>query len=280
MRTISVALAAHLAGSTTSLATLWKVTRTDGQIFGFTDHDQDLSIGGVTYRSATGFTRSAVRATLGLSEDNVEFSGAIVSTAIKIADIRAGLWDYAVVEVFMVNWNDLTMGTLQMSKGKMGQIRDGRNSFVAEVMGLSGNLRQPVGRLYTAACDADLGDSRCTVNMAPFTFTGAITSVTSRRIFADSGRGEADDYFNAGKITWTSGENSGLSMEVKEFTNAGGGFVLQMPMPYQVQVGDTYSVKKGCLKTFAMCVADFANGENFRGFPHIPGNRQVLSGGI
>ena len=28
----------------------------------------------------------------------------------------------------------------------------------------------------------------------------------------------------------------------------------------------------GCPKTFAACTAKFANGVNFRGFPHLPGN--------
>lgn len=280
MRTASVALAAHLASETTSLATLWKVTRTDSVVFGFTDHDADITFDGVTYAAATGFARSAVRATLGLDPDNLELAGALASSAITVEDVRAGVWDYAGVETFVVNWADLTQGALQQSKGKLGEIRDGRNSFVTELLGLSTLLSQPVGRVYTPSCDADLGDARCTVNLAGFTVSGTVTGVTSKRAFADSARAEADGYFDGGKLTWTGGDNTGFVMEVKGFLNSGGAFALQLPMPYTIQVGDTYTAVAGCDKTLATCKDVFNNVVNFRGFPSIPGPRQVASGGL
>ena len=60
MRTISTALTAHLAGEVLTTATLWKITRRDGQVFGFTDHDSDLTVSGVTYASTGGHTSSAM----------------------------------------------------------------------------------------------------------------------------------------------------------------------------------------------------------------------------
>lgn len=281
-RSISAGLAAHLALETTSLATLWKVTRTDGQVFGFTDHDADLVLSGVTYKASTGYSRSAVRAALGLATDNMELAGALASSAITAADIRAGLWDYAVVEIYLVNWADLTMGTLQMAKGKLGQITSGRSGFKTELLGLAHHLAQAVGRVYTPACDANLGDSRCGVNLTSFTKTGTITSVTSRRAFTDSSRTEASGYFDGGKFTWTSGNNNGLKMEVKAYllNSPGGAFTLQLPMPYAVQVGDTYSAIHGCDKTAATCIATFNNIVNFRGFPTVPGPRRMVSGGL
>lgn len=280
MRTISAGLAAHLALETTTLATLWKVTRTDSAVYGFTDHDQDLVVSGVTYAAATGYTRSAVRATLGLAPDNLELAGAFASSAIAVADVRAGLWDYAVVEMFLCNWADLTQGVLRLSKGKLGQVKNGRSGFVTELLGLSHHLTQPIGRLYTVACDADLGDTRCGVNLAPFTVTGTISGVTSRRAFADSGRAEADGYFDFGKLTWLTGANAGLSMEVKTYLLAGGAFTLQLPMPYTVAIGDTYRAIKGCDKTALVCAGTFSNLVNFRGFPTVPGPRRVISGGL
>ena len=57
---ISVALAAHYASGSTTLARLWKITRADGQVFGFTDHDAALSYGGVTYRPTSAFDASTI----------------------------------------------------------------------------------------------------------------------------------------------------------------------------------------------------------------------------
>ncbi|MDZ4255239.1 MAG: phage BR0599 family protein, partial [Sulfuritalea sp.] len=204
-------------------------------------------------------------------------------SSITVDDIRAGLWDYATVEVSLVNWADVSMGTLALTKGKLGRIQDGRASFVAELRGLSQHLQQPIGRLYMPACDADLGDSRCGVDLngSPgLTVTGTITSVASKRSFADTGRGEADGYFDGGKITWLTGNNADLAMEVKTFLNSGGAFTLQLPMPFTVQVGDTYSVHAGCDKTFATCGSKFSNAVNYQGFPHLPGLDRLVSGGL
>lgn len=281
MRAISAGLEAHKAQAVTTLATIWKVTRTDGQIFGFTDHDQDLEVGGLTYAAATGYRRSAVRAQLGLNADNAELAGALQSAAFQADDIRAGIWDYAAVEIYEVNWADLTQGTLYLNAGKLGKIKTGRGSFTAELLGLAKLLEQSVGRVFGAACDATLGDTRCGVSLAPFTRAGTVRTVTSRRVFGDHGipTSFGDGYFNGGLLTWTGGNNAGLEMEVKTFLNAGGAFALQLPMPYAVQVGDTFSVVAGCDKTLATCKDVFSNVVNFRGFPFIPGPRRAASGG-
>jgi hypothetical protein len=50
VKTISSALARHLAGKVTTLATSWKVTRRDGIVLGFTDHVRELEIDGVSTR--------------------------------------------------------------------------------------------------------------------------------------------------------------------------------------------------------------------------------------
>ena len=45
----------------TTLATLWKVTRLDAEVFGFTDHDKNIVFGGVTYEARSGFTLRILR---------------------------------------------------------------------------------------------------------------------------------------------------------------------------------------------------------------------------
>lgn len=281
MRTISVALASHLAGEVLTIATLWKVTRVDGTVFGFTDHDQDLTVSGTTYDAETGYTRSAVRASLGLQVDNLEVQGVLDASSITADDLRAGIWDYATVEVFLCNWADLTQGTLQLGKGRIGQVKSGRNTFTVELRGLSQHLQQTVGRLYMPTCDADLGDSRCGVVFSPDTgVPGTVTGVTSRRVFTASGLGAlADGYFDYGKLTWTAGNNNNQSMEVKTYLNSGGAITLQLQMGKDIQVGDTFGIFAGCDKTFSTCGTKFSNAVNFQGFPHLPGMRRLVSGG-
>jgi uncharacterized phage protein (TIGR02218 family) len=280
MKIISAGLASHLASRGTTLATCWKVTRTDSVVFGFTDHDVDLTVSAVLYVASTGYTRSAIQTDSALAVDNLDLEGVFDSAAITEADLRAGLWDYASVEIFLVNWADLTQGTMKLRKGRLGQSNAGKTRYTTELRGLMQHLQQEVGRIYGPADDVDLGDARSGINIATYTVTGTITSVTNNRIFADTGRTEATNYFDYGKLTFTSGLNNGLGMEVKTFTSGADTFELQLPMPYDVQIGDTYSVYAGYDKSLTQALNKFNNVVNFRGFPFVPGTDRMMSGGI
>lgn len=82
-------------------------------------------------------------------------------------------------------------------------------------------------------------------------------------------------FYDFGLITFTSGANAGLSMEVKKYTV--GVIELQLPMPYPVAVGDNYTIVTGCGKRFVEdCVTKFNNGVNFQGEPDLPGIDKVM----
>src|SRR5262249_8202327 len=135
-----------------------------------------------------------------------------------------------------------------------------KQQFIAEVRGLTQRLSQTIGELYSASCRATLGDSRCKVNMALQTVTGSVTSAASNLQFIDSTRMEDSGIFAFGNVTFTSGANNGLSMEVKEYIHnltTGGQLTLALPMPYPIHAGDSYSLTKGCDKTLATCFARF-----------------------
>lgn len=288
MKTVSAGLATHLAGQNTTLATCWLCTRQDGTVFGFTDHDRDLVVSSVTYEAASGYTRTAIANGAALAVDNLDLEGALSSGSITDADLRAGLWDYCEVRIFQVNWADLTQGQLKLRKGRLGRVSAGRLSFNAELRGLMQHLQQEIGRIIGPDCDADLGDSRCGVVVSgsptsQFEKNVTVTAVTSKRVFKDSARLEAAGWFQYGKLTWLTGNNAGLAMEVKAFgegSPSDGTFELVLPMPYTIQVGDTAIVHAGCDKSLATCKAKFNNVVNFQGFPHVPGTRQVVSGGL
>jgi uncharacterized phage protein (TIGR02218 family) len=264
----------HLAGGVTTLCTCWHVIREDGVEMGFTDHDNDLTVDALLYKAATGFTASAVQSKSDFSVDNMDLDGMLTSDDIEEADILNGKYDYAEVEIFMVNYEDLSHGKIFLKRGRMGEVRVKRSKFIAELRGISQHLQQHFGRIYASSCDAVLGDSRCGVNMASFTATGTITTLTDRQKFKASALTEAAGYFTGGEITFTSGANEDLRMEVKEFDSTQ--VVLALPMPNDLEVGDTFSIKAGCDKTDGVCKAKFNNLVNFRGFAKIPGMDQIL----
>ena len=274
MKSISTELADHIAGEVTSLATCWRIVRRDGVVLGFTTHDRALVIDDVTYRAASGFSPSAIAASNAFSVDNLDVAGALSSSAITEADLRDGWFDFAKIEIFQVNWADLTQGTLNLVSGRLGEVSISDHRFTAEIRGLAQSLQQPVGEVYSPECRADLGDKRCKVNLAGVTVAGSVTSAASNRAFTDAARSEAAGWFDYGLLTWVTGANAGLSVEVKSF--ASGAFTLFDAMPGVIAAGDRYSVHAGCDKRVATCKAKFANVLNFRGEPFVPGPDSML----
>lgn len=278
MKTISVALKAHMAQEATTLATCWRATLVNGTVFAATGLDRDLVVDGVTYLSTSGYTASDNASSSDLNPDNLELQGFLASPAITDSDIRSGLWDFASIEIFEVNYADLSMGKNVLRTGTLGEVKAGRHMFTAELRGLQQAYTRVIGRLYKKECDAALGDSRCKIDLTAWTVTGAVVSVTANRVINDASRTEAADWFVGGKLTWTSGLNNGLSMEVK--ASIVGQITLHQPMPFTVAAADTYSVYAGCTKRSTEdCKTKFDNLINFRGFPDLPGSDIYQYGG-
>ena len=275
MKQISTGLATHIAGEVTTLATCWKLTRRDNTVFGFTDHDSDIIVDSVLYKAESGFTPSAVQNSASLSVDNLDIEGMLSAGNITEADIMAGLYDFAEIEIFQVNYNDISHGKLKLRRGWLGEVSLVNQQFVAEVRGLTQRLSQTIGELYSAACRATFADSRCKINPASYTVSGTVSGVTSSREFIDSTRTEASGLFNFGKIIFSSGANNGLSMEIKEFISSGK-ITLVLPMPYSINIGDSYNMVQGCDKTLETCAGQYNNVINFRGEPHVPGLDSML----
>jgi len=274
MRTYSPEMEAHLQGDTT-LADCLKATLKNGTIYGFTNYPDDLVISGITY--VPGFTPTSISTSSRLNVDNLEVKGILSADAIAEEDLFAGLWDFAEILTFQVNYEDLTMGIKDPRRGWLGEVRTGRQTFIAELRFLTQKLQQNIGELYSVTCRAKLGDTRCKKELTAFTFAGAVDVVTNNRQFTDAALTQADGYFDGGELTWTSGLNIGLNMQVKTYTV--GAVLLQLPMPYAVQAGDAYNIVAGCngifrdipaLGIIGHCIPKFNNGVNFGGFPDAP----------
>lgn len=281
MRKFPPGLQDHLDGGATTLAWCWRLIRGDGLVLGFTDHDNDLDFDGTTFEAASGFTAGEIKESVGLSVDNLDVQGALQSSRLNEADLSAGLYDGAEVEIYRVNWADTSQRVL-MRKGNLGEIRRGKTAFSAEVRGLAHKLNQPVGRSYHFACDADLGDGRCGVDLDTPTYraVGTVLLAQTRGRFAASGlEAYEPGWFSAGVIGWLTGPNAGLKMEVRshEASEATASLDLWQEMSRAIDAGNTFEVTAGCDKLFTTCQAKFANGLNFRGFPRIPGNDFVLA---
>jgi uncharacterized phage protein (TIGR02218 family) len=282
MKTLPPGLQAHLDGGATTLAWCWRVIRKDGTVFGFTDHDRDVTFDGTTFEAASGFTGTDIRQSIGLSIDNLDVTGALQSERLNEADLAAGQFDDARIEIWRVNWAETEQRVLMMT-GSIGEVKRGETAFTAELRSLSHYLDQKQGRTFQYACDATLGDARCTVDLddPAYKGTGQVSAGSAAYAFSASGLETfADGWFAAGLLTWTNGANDGRSMEVKRHRLNEGGLVeieLWRSMPATINASDIFTIRAGCDKIYTTCKSKFVNGMNFRGFPHIPGNKYVLA---
>jgi uncharacterized phage protein (TIGR02218 family) len=282
MKTLPPALAAHLATGATTLCWCWRLTRRDGATLGFTDHDRPVLFDGTPFEASTGFTASEIKDSIGLSVDNLEVTSAITSESLAEADLSAGLYDDAAVEIFRVNWADPAQRVL-MRSGSLGEVRRSGIAFSAEVRGLAHYLQQPKGRLYQYTCDADLGDARCGVDLTTPAYRGqgTILTVASARSFQVAGLSSyASAWFTRGLLTFTSGPANGQAIEVKSHTTTATAVEIELWQPARLPLtpGQTFTITAGCDKHLSTCRDRFANSVNFRAFPHMPGNDFMLAG--
>ena len=276
MRKLPTGLAAHLAGQATTTCHAWRLTRRDGTVLGFTDHDADLAFAGTTFQASTGFDASDAGSGLGLAVGTSDVAGAFSADCITGKDLKDGRYDGATVEVFLVNWQAPDQH-LHLRTQEIGEVTWDGTSFRTELRALTNRLDQVQGRVYARRCDAALGDARCGVDLETPAYRGSGTVVAGEgasACVASGLSGFADQWFRFGLVRWTSGNNAGLSSEVEDQKAAGGATLLGFwaPLAGPPEPGDTFSITAGCPKTFTACGEKFSNQLNFRGFPHMPGS--------
>lgn len=283
MRAVPPRLAARLEGGATTLCRCWALRRRDGLVLGFTDHDRDLVLGGVTYAARSGLEAAEASAELGFAVGGGEVAGALTSAGITEADVAAGLYDGAGVETWLVDWAE-PEARLLLDVATLGEIRRAGAAFVAELRGLMHRLDVAVGRSFRAACDAELGDARCRVDLADpqFRAAGTVQTVSEPgRLTVALAGSFAADWFSGGRLTWDRGANAGHAADLRGHRRDGETVSLDLwdPPPRPVAPGDAFTLTAGCDKSLAACRDKFANTFNFQGFPHMPGNDFVLRAG-
>jgi uncharacterized phage protein (TIGR02218 family) len=390
MKTVPAGLASFVAQSATQdqgtvWAQCWLITRTDATAFAFTSHDQPIVVSGITYEPALSFKTSATRFADGTQDDNSEVLGVLDSSTITEADIQAGKYDNASVQIFLVDWASPSSGIIKIKQCYIGQVSRQQNQFTAELNGLSYFLKTYYGNFFQPNCRNDFGDNICNFDTStgssqlgtPAEQTGVVaTQAGDQRTFTATGlSGEAPrtitynsagtlefgsangvanfqrildsasgftgagfikydfiyvsgsayndsqyivntapssavitvgvnltyekisgadctisartaGFFDGGTITWTGGNNTGLTQDVRTWDGTSQ-IVLLLQMPYPIQVGDTFTIVAGCDKRLSTCVRKWGNllgnatgstaGGGFNAEPFVPGENAALT---
>lgn len=281
MRTLPPELAAAIERPVTTLANCWRLTRRDGVVLGFTDHDEAISFDDTRFEAATGLSASEAEAALGLGATTGEVEGALSAAAIDEADIAAGRFDGARIETFVVDWQNVS-ARVRVDVSDLGEVRRGETAFTAELRSIAARLEAVRGRLYRRRCDAVLGDARCRVDLSapPFTVDCEVHAAGDGWVETATALGAAPDRYAFGRLTMHGGEAAGLAADIASAVALATGrvrFTLAETIVARIAAGDPFRIVQGCDKRFATCRDRFANQLNFRGFPHIPGTDAGLA---
>jgi uncharacterized phage protein (TIGR02218 family) len=270
-----------LTQKTHRLASLWKIQREDGKVFRFADHNAQIIFDGATYKPAGGFDASARRKESGLRVANLEIRGALTSDDITVNDLRAGRYRNAKITEYLVDWKYPWAGSMETSVYWIADVKFSGSGFIVQLAGTPQRLRVGVGSYYSRSCRYDLGNARCKVNLFALTlFNCEVVTVVDQRNFTATHpalAGLPDDWFNFGRLVFTSGDNINLVSDVKGFLTATSQFEIQLEAHFTIAPGVFFNVEPGCNKLFTGdCTTKYNNRINFGGFPFLPGSDRVL----
>lgn len=277
MRPLPPGIAAKLEAGAATLCRCWRLTRRDGFTLGFTDHDRDLTLAGLTFEATDGFETSVIERDASLATQGGEVRGLLSSERIKASEVTAGLYDGAKIEAFLVDWEAPALDFL-LDAATLGEIRRLDDRFIAETRDAFAPWDAPRGRLYGAACAARFGDAACGLDVLSATYTSAVTItrvVDARRFEASAASARPSGFFALGQARATSGDNAGFQVRIE--AHDGVSITLALAPATPLSLGDSFALTAGCDKRFVTCRDRFANALNFRGFPYIPSPEGIFT---
>lgn len=268
------------------MADLLTITTALGTVYYWTDTDADLVLGGVTYQNPTNsgvyWERGATKSRLGLEVDTLEIDLHAPTTLLIggipfMQALSNGYLDGAKVNLqiaVMSSFGDTTPGAVWGFDGVITQVDASRYTAKLQVSSMLYlmDVQYPT-HICQSGCMNSLGDSACGVNLAgSYTFArtdfgGSTQSLINVTDAAASG------YYDLGKITFTSGQNTGATRTIRKFTAGSPATIaLIQPLPYAPSAGDAFNLVPGCNKLYADAngCLKFANQGRYRGAPEVP----------
>lgn len=259
--------------SESNLCYLWRVERKDGFTLYATDHDKELVFNGETYSPTVGVSTTKIAHKLGLGVDNLEVHGALDGVDITEQDIEGGLYDYAKVDIYIVDWTKPDTTNYHKVHGTFGNVYRSELGYSTEIRSQANVLSQAIGRAFQRTCDTKLGSQKCGVNLntSQFSATATVTSNTDGVLILSGIDTYENGWFTLGKIVTAQGYTYGIK------THVGDTVTLWANPSIPIGVNDVLTVFAGCKQDAETCRTKFGNLVNFQGFPFIPGNDAVSS---
>ena len=251
---------------------------------GFTTNTRDMTLPGhfgITFKSAAGMIPSEMAQSFGETA-TMEFQGMYSAGIFAAADVIAGIWTDASVEIFASPWDDPDLGELVMFTGNLAEFEHYGDYFKAEIRGLSARLSQDVGAVTSRNCRVPFKSTACgfvgtTITIDSVTypievtqakFVSIVKNPIEILIVSDPIPSFPENFFRNGVIIIDQvvAEIASSSSVIDAFMT----LTLKRPLPYVPDFETFVTLRRGCTKRVEDCRA-YGNIANFRGEPYVPG---------
>lgn len=288
-RAIPVQLLADLARDTANLTWLLRADASNGQQLFLTSLDEavdyDDGDGVATYLPDPGYDPKLMESATDLSVDGTTFTSLLEAAGLLTeAELRAGVWDSAMVRVYRLNYDATDHGHYELKRGTLGRLTiDQGLSLVSEIRGLGQGLRQTLCWRDSLLCRARHGSQEgeereyCGFDVSTIEIAFTVTSVGAEndRDFTASGLAQPAEYFLPGVVRWVTGDNAGALPNGVADHQTGGVVSLRRSTRFPIQIGDTGYIRTACDQSVEGgrgCRYYFGDEwvNHYRGEPHIP----------
>lgn len=304
MKAASAATLAILSSGQILRADLYAIGLVTGSTSFFTNYERPLngvSVNGGAAQNYTGgwtVTRGATTQSVGLDAQELELTISpkwnnpggppLIAGYTLMQAARLGILDNAQVsyaKLFMMqpsgfNKLDVSPGGVGWFHGIISDIDVGRFALQLKISSniIVLNQTQMPKNLWQAGCVHTVYDPGCAITKAAFTSSGTVGTVTNNGLF-NTNLTQANDYFDLGVITFTSGLNNGFQTTVKSYLHTSGVVQTMLPFPGNVAPGDTFTIYPGCDRLQGTCTAKFSNLIHFKATPYVPVPETLYDGG-
>lgn len=278
-----------LESESLTLALFVKITPStdwaDLPTLGYTSLDVpvELPAHGIIFYPSAGLLPSTIESQAS-HPSNLEL-GTVFDFDMTEADILAGKWNGAKIELWRMNYLALEMGEELLFSGIISTITNQQDKFQAELEGLSSRMDGNFGHLTSRICrrvgtftqfPGECGYSASTSGSGNWQNKRTLTveEVTDRtHIKLTRIEDVPNDFYVNGKMECLTGGNEGIAREIQVATGASTDTVdviLKRPFPLTISVGDTFELTVGCNGTLNRCVY-FNNVINRSAEDYVPG---------
>ncbi len=268
---------------TKQLCECFTIVRVDGVQLRFCTHDAPVYLPTIdeTFSPTPRVGATSERRQSALRGDSLQLFGAISSGQITTDDLRKGLYRNASLLLRVVDWQ-FPWNIYRESQKWIDRVSYDGIVWTADVTGHVRFLQQttsgPQGATFSKTCQYKLGDpNTCGKDISAWHITPSTVDAVIdpfnqfRTLAAHWGHAAINSFDNTdgeyamGNIVWATGSNAGLKSVIYQWIasdpNATTSRLITLlhPVPFAMQVGDSFSADVGCDGLIGTCKNKFNN---------------------